>query len=123
MGVDKSDVGLVVHYDIVASLENYVQEAGRAGRDEKLEAECFVLFHEGDLDKHFQLHNRSKLTISDIQKVWQAVNRRTSGGQKQVVVSAYELASDTEADFQERGLLDDVGSLADKETRVRTLDA
>lgn len=120
MGVDKSDVGLVVHYDIAASLENYVQEAGRAGRDEKLEAECFVLFHEGDLDKHFQLHNRSKLTISDIQKVWQAVKRRTSGGQKQVVVSAYELASDTEADFQERGLLDDVGSPADKETRVRT---
>lgn len=30
MGVDKSDVGLVIHYDISDSLENYVQEAGRA---------------------------------------------------------------------------------------------
>ena len=31
MGVDKKDVGLVIHYDISDSLENYVQEAGRAG--------------------------------------------------------------------------------------------
>ena len=46
MGVDKSDVGLVVHFDISDSLENYVQEAGRAGRDQSLEAECFVLFND-----------------------------------------------------------------------------
>lgn len=120
MGVDKSDVGLVVHYEIAGSLENYVQEAGRAGRDESLEAECFVLFHEDDLDKHFQLHNRSKLTLSDIQKVWQAVKRRTAGGQRHVLVSAYDLASDTEAGFCEQALADEAGSVRDKETRVRT---
>ena len=43
MGVDKKDVGLVIHYDISDSLENYVQEAGRAGRDPSLSARCYVL--------------------------------------------------------------------------------
>ena len=50
MGVDKKDVGLVVHYDISDSLENYIQEAGRAGRDPHLNADCYVLFDDSDLD-------------------------------------------------------------------------
>lgn len=69
MGVDKSDVGLVIHYDISDSLENYVQEAGRAGRDPHLEAKCFVLYSDHDLDKHFILLNQTKLSISEIQQV------------------------------------------------------
>jgi len=78
MGVDKKDVGLVVHYSISDSLENYVQEAGRAGRDPKMQAECFVLFSDGDLDKHFILLNQTKLSISEIQQVWKAVKELTS---------------------------------------------
>ncbi|HEY8388134.1 MAG TPA: RecQ family ATP-dependent DNA helicase, partial [Parasegetibacter sp.] len=73
MGVDKSDVGLVIHYEISDSLENYVQEAGRAGRDEKLRADCFVLFNEDDLSKHFVLLNQSKLSINEIKQVWKAI--------------------------------------------------
>lgn len=64
MGVDKKDVGLVIHYDISDSLENYVQEAGRAGRDPHLYARCYVLYSDGDLDKHFVLLNQTKLSIS-----------------------------------------------------------
>ena len=77
MGVDKKDVGLVIHYDISDSLENYVQEAGRAGRDENLEAECYVLYNNSDLDKHFILLNQTKLSISEIQQVWRAIKDLT----------------------------------------------
>lgn len=77
MGVDKKDVGLVIHYEISDSLENYIQEAGRAGRDETIEADCFVLFSETDLDKHFTLLNQTKITPKEIQQIWRAVKDLT----------------------------------------------
>lgn len=73
MGVDKKDVGMVIHYEISDSLENYIQEAGRAGRDENVSADCFVLFNEEDLSKHFILLNQTKLSIKEIQQVWKAI--------------------------------------------------
>lgn len=77
MGVDKKDVRLVVHYDISDSLENYVQEAGRAGRDPALQADCYVLFNDDDLDRHFILLNQTKLSISEIQQIWKAIKDLT----------------------------------------------
>lgn len=77
MGVDKKDVGMVIHYDISDSLENYIQEAGRAGRDENITADCFVLFNEEDLSKHFILLNQSRLSIKEIQQVWRAIKEIT----------------------------------------------
>lgn len=109
MGVDKKDVGLVVHYNISDSLENYVQEAGRAGRDPQLNAQCYVLFSDDDLDKHFVLLNQTKLSIGEIQQVWQAVKGMTKQRQ-QVSCSALEIA-------RKAGWGDDV---TDIETRVRT---
>lgn len=47
MGVDRPDVGLVLHLDLPASPEGYLQESGRAGRD-GLPARCVVLFDPGD---------------------------------------------------------------------------
>jgi ATP-dependent DNA helicase RecQ len=73
MGVDKKDVGVVIHYDISDSLENYIQEAGRAGRDEHITADCFVLFNEEDLGKHFILLNQTKLNVKEIQQIWKAI--------------------------------------------------
>lgn len=73
MGVDKKDVGMVIHYEISDSLENYIQEAGRAGRDENIVADCFVMFNEEDLSKHFILLGQTKLSIKEIQQVWKAI--------------------------------------------------
>lgn len=109
MGVDKKDVKLVIHYDISDSLENYVQEAGRAGRDQTLQAECFVLFNDNDLDKHFMLLNQSKLSISEIQQVWKALKNLTKE-RPYVCCSALEIARQAGWD----------DSVHDIETRVKT---
>ncbi|MFM1800335.1 MAG: ATP-dependent helicase RecQ [Cyanobacteriota bacterium] len=50
MGVDRADVGLVLHLDLPASPEGYLQESGRAGRDGK-PATCLVLFDPRDRER------------------------------------------------------------------------
>ena len=109
MGVDKKDVGLVIHYDISDSLENYVQEAGRAGRDPNLSARCYVLYSDNDLDKHFILLNQTKLSISEIQQVWKAIKYLTRQ-RMNISCSALEIARQAGWD----------DSVSDIETRVRT---
>ncbi|HOP44818.1 MAG TPA: UvrD-helicase domain-containing protein, partial [Flavobacteriales bacterium] len=68
-----------------------VQEAGRAGRNEAIQAKCYVLYHEHDLSQHFQLLQRTKLNHKEVQQVWRAIKGLTKFRDR-ISRSAKELA-------------------------------
>ncbi len=67
MGIDKSDVRLVVHLGVPDSLEAYFQEAGRAGRDEK-SALAVLLYRPSD---RFNLENQLEIAFPNLQQLKQ----------------------------------------------------
>ena len=114
MGIDKPDVRLVIHADIPGSLENYLQEAGRAGRDQQA-ARCVLLYAQDDVERQFGMSARSRLTRQEIHGVLRALRnldrrKRLNG---EVVATAGEiLREDDEGAFERDSATDD--------TRVRT---
>lgn len=111
MGIDKEDVRLVLHADIPGSLENYLQEAGRAGRDRR-DAECILVFDEQDIEKQFRLSAISRLTKREIAQMLRGI-RAASRGNDEVVLTAGELLRRDDVDI-------DPDSVSDGDTRVRT---
>src|SRR5438034_1232366 len=61
LGIDKPDIRYIIHYQAPASLERYLQEAGRAGRD-GYGARCILLFDETDLEIQEHLLALSRLS-------------------------------------------------------------
>ncbi|MFI3329213.1 MAG: ATP-dependent DNA helicase RecQ [bacterium] len=59
MGINKSNVRYVIHYEVSSSIEDYYQEAGRAGRD-NLSSKCIILFDINDFKVHY--YQRDLLT-------------------------------------------------------------
>ena len=114
MGIDKPDVRLVIHADIPGSLENFLQEAGRAGRDQRT-AHCVLLYTTEDVDRQFGMSAYSRLTRREIHGVLRALRNldrknRLSG---EVVATTGEiLVEDEDNVFQRDSATDD--------TRVRT---
>jgi ATP-dependent DNA helicase RecQ len=92
MGVDKADVRLVVHLDTPGSLENYLQEAGRAGRDQD-PARCVLLYDDADLDVQFRLLRNSRLTQHDIYAILKALRsiEKKDRSEGSVVVTSGEI--------------------------------
>lgn len=72
MGIDKPDVRSVIHYDVPDCLENYYQEAGRAGRD-GARAYAVLLYQQQDITGLQNLPDTRYPSISDIRNVYQAL--------------------------------------------------
>ncbi|MDP1897639.1 MAG: helicase-related protein, partial [Sulfurimicrobium sp.] len=112
MGIDKDDVRMVIHADIPGSLENYLQEAGRAGRDRD-EADCILIFTEQDVEGQFRMSSNSRLTQREIAQILRGLRSSAREGGQVVLTAGEILRLDTvdidEAEFGE-----------DRDTRVKT---
>ncbi|KOF16032.1 helicase [Ensifer adhaerens] len=114
MGIDKPDIRLVVHGDIPGSLENYLQEAGRAGRDRD-PAVCVLLFNVEDVERQFTLSARSRLARHEISAILKALRRLDTRGKQsgEVVATPGEIVrEETAQEFERDNATDD--------TRVKT---
>ena len=114
MGIHKPDVRAVVHAEIPGSLESYLQEAGRAGRDGG-HAHCLLLFEPDDSEKQFSLTARSRLERRDIQAVLRALRRldqrrRHHHGDSEdavIATSGEILLQDNDGEFTRDSVTDD----------------
>ena len=114
MGIDKPDVRLVVHADIPGSLENYLQEAGRAGRD-RATAHCVLLYVTDDVERQHSMSAASRLSRRDIQSVLRALRqlqRKKNRDEPLIATSGEILDEDDDGNFKR--------DIATDDTRVRT---
>ena len=114
MGIDKPNVRVVIHAEIPGSLESYLQEAGRAGRD-GAPAHCLLLFEPDDTERQFSLTAGSRLERRDIQAVLRAIRRLDARRRRHhadtedavVATSGEILLQDDDGEFSRDSVTDD----------------
>lgn len=72
LGIDKPDIRYILHYQSPASLEQYVQEAGRAGRDGQ-KANCILLYDPEDRSIHEALLSKSRVRPEQLYRLGRAL--------------------------------------------------
>jgi ATP-dependent DNA helicase RecQ len=76
MGIDKPNIRYILHYQAPGSLEQYVQEIGRAGRDGR-PAHCILLFDPADLEIHEHLQAQSRPSVRHLERLEAALTAWT----------------------------------------------
>ncbi len=110
MGIDKPDIRYIVHYQAPGSLEQLVQESGRAGRDGK-RSDCILLFDRDDLRIQEHLQKQGRADPAQIRRVTKALGSWFDEGKtvtpKELALSArvpLTVARSCAAQLEELGL-------------------
>lgn len=88
MGVDKPDIGCIVHYQLPGSIEQYVQEVGRAGRN-GCAAECYLVWKDTDQEVQEEMIRKTNIAISKQQKLTALVSYCNSHSCRHQLLSQY----------------------------------
>lgn len=118
MGIDKQDLRFVVHFAIPGNVEEYYQEAGRAGRDGEF-ARCTLLYYPPDLGKAAFMSGSGRLTREDLRKAHTALLK-----QKTIPLDDFdEVAGLSKTDAAHIiTLLEREGVIEEKRGKLRLLD-
>ncbi len=113
MGIDKPDVRLVLHYIHSGSLEDYYQEAGRAGRD-GARSRCVLLFNRADRGIHDRMRAAGHVPATVLRGVWTYLTR-SSFGRRDVPLDPKSLARNAGPDATPEGVARAIQLLQDRD--------
>src|SRR5437867_10324883 len=80
MGIDKGNVRFIVHFSPPDSLEGYVQESGRAGRDDR-PARCVLFITPGDKSNLTRWKRQEQLKVEELRAIYREIARQVPAGE------------------------------------------